>query len=97
MNDVIAERLYQITNDDGTAENGTLQIFRPFQDTALNNDWHCIAEVKIATHTRTEKGYGVDSLMALRMVLDKLKFYIDTLGTTYGPRLTCYGDEKLWF
>lgn len=97
MNDIIAEREYQIINDEGHVENAIVRIHRPIRDVQLNNDWQCIAKINIASHERVEEGYGVDSLMALRMTLDKIKFYVDTLKTTYGSRITCYGDEKLWF
>jgi len=82
---MIAERIYDVRNPDGTSFPVVTGIGQPMQEPT--GEWICGVCVVRNGHPQTFKIFGGDSLEALELGLEFLHRMVDLLRDDYGDRL----------
>jgi hypothetical protein len=89
--EVIATRIFDLRQDDGSMDAVHLTIWKPCQD---GRDWRCDYTFDMPDgNVIARHGFGVDSLQALTLALHRVKLEIEyRLAHKYADRLTFLGD-----
>ena len=93
---IVVERRFDAVNEKGEEYEILLRVNTPSHDSRPNGDWYCTYTIAGITEYRREgKAFGVDSLQAFLLALNKAHSDLRYIQQTYQFDLTWLGQNDL--